>query len=454
VRPAILAEQLGIPAVAVAGSGFMPLVRVLGKQEGVPDIHAAEYRGTFSVESDAQIRQKLEEGTFAQIVNALTGRGETKPRVAATAGKSGVALEGSFDDIQHSFRKQGLTDGLPIIPPTEQRVAEFLQFTDRSADDVIAFLPPGNLNATPRNIAANAVMAGCRPEHMPIIIAAVEAIAHPDFDLEQLGTTGAVNPYLVINGPVINELGIHFDMGLVSRDPNPAIGRALGLIIRNIAKLKPAEQYMGTFGYITPFALAEDEGKSPWPPYHVEHGFDQGTSTVTVGGTQAWGFQGYPSGTDLKGMLDAICQDVAKKIVPWGPLMHKDAQMLMLLITAPVAQVLAEGGYSKADVAQYVFEHTRYTIRDIELILKHGFCCGETETIKGLVEQGMIPPAWAKLGPDDTVPALIYPHVINIVVCGDRTRNKTQALHAAYVKPVTKEIKLPKNWSALKKNRA
>ena len=83
-----------------------------------------------------------------------------------------------------------------------------------------------------------------------------------------------------------------------------------------------------------------------------------------------------------------------------------------------------------------------------------GFCCGETETIKGLVEQGMIPLAWAKLGPDDTVPALIYPHVINIVVCGDRTRNKTQALHAAYVKPVTKEIKLPKNWNALKKNRA
>lgn len=432
----------------MAGSGFMPLVRVLGKQEGVPDINAAEYRGTFSVESDAQIRQKLEEGTFAQIVNALTGRGAGKP--TATAGKSGVALEGSFDDIQQSFRAQGLTDGLPIIPPTAQRVAAFLQFTDRGADDVIALLPPGNLNATPRNIAANAVMAGCRPEHMPILIAAVEAIAHPDFDLEQLGTTGAVNPYLLINGPIINELGVNFDIGLVSRDPNPAIGRALGLIIRNIAKLKPAEQYMGTFGYITPFTLAEDEGKSPWPPYHVEHGFDKGASTVTVGGTQAWGFQGYPSGTDLKGMLDAICQDIAKKIVPWGPLMHKDAQMLMLLITAPVAQALADGGCSKADVARYVFEHTRYTIKDIDLILKHGFCCGETETIKGLVEQGMIPPEWAKLGPDDTVPALIYPHVINIAVCGDRTRNKTQALHAAYVKPVTKEIKLPKNWNALR----
>jgi hypothetical protein len=449
VRPAILAEQLGIPAVAVAGSGFMPLVRVLGKQEGVPDINAAEYRGTFSVESDAQIRQKLEEGTFAQIVNALTGRGAGKPR-AAPAGKSSVALEGSFDDIQQSFRAQGLTDGLPIIPPTAQRVAAFLQFTDRGADDVIALLPPGNLNATPRNIAANAVMAGCRPEHMPIIIAAVEAIAHPDFDLEQLGTTGAVNPYLLVNGPIINELGVNFDMGLVSRDPNPAIGRALGLIIRNIAKLKPAEQYMGTFGYITPFTLAEDEAKSPWAPYHVEHGFDKGASTVTVGGTQAWGFQGYPSGTDLKGMLDAICQDIAKKIVPWGPLMHKDAQMLMLLITGPVAQALADGGYSKADVARYVFEHTRYTIKDIDLILKHGFCCGETETIKGLVEQGMIPPEWAKLGPDDTVPALIYPHVINIAVCGDRTRNKTQALHAAYVKPVTKEIRLPKDWNALR----
>jgi hypothetical protein len=90
-------------------------------------------------------------------------------------------------------------------------------------------------------------------------------------------------------------------------------------------------------------------------------------------------------------------------------------------------------------------------VSHIELALKYGYAWGATQTISGLIKMKMIPEQWGELGPDDTVPVLIYPHVINIAVCGDRTRNKTMALHAAYVKPVTKEIKLPENWGELTK---
>jgi hypothetical protein len=449
VRPAIVAEKEGIPSVAIAGTSFLPLVGLLGKQEGVPDINVAEYRGTFSIESESVMREKLEEGTFGQILDALTKPARSARPSTAAPGKGKALVSGTFEEINESFRDQRLTDGLPIIPPTEKKVEEFLKYTDRDADAEIAILQPGNLRATPSIIAANGVMAGCRPEHMPLLMAAVEAIADPNFNLEQMGTTGGVNPYLLINGPIIQQLDIKFDIGLVSRDPNPAIGRALGLIVRNVAKFRPAEQYMGTFGYITPFTLAEDEAKSPWEPYHVEHGFKNNTSTVTVGASQSWGFQAFPSGTEPEGHLKAICQDVVKRIVLWGPLMHKDSQMMMVLITAPVAQALADGGYSKKDVQKYIFENTKLPVSHIDLILKYGFCCGETETIKGLVEQKMIPEHWAGLGPDEMVPALIYPSVVNIAVCGDRTRNKSMALHAAYVKPSTREIKLPKNWDAL-----
>jgi hypothetical protein len=426
----------------------------LGKQEGVPDIRVAEYSGTFSIESESLMREKLEKSTFNEIVEGLTKPvSSLRGSLAATNREDGV-FTGTFEEINESFRNQQLTDGLPVIPPTAGKVEEFLKYTDRLAHEEIAILQPGNLRATPSIIAANGVMAGCRPEHMPILIAAVEAIADQNYNLDQLGTTGGVNPYLLINGPIVKQLGIQFDIGLVSRGPNPAIGRALGLLIRNIAKFRPAEQYMGTFGYIMPFVLAEDEENSPWEPFHVEHGFKSNTSTVTAAATQNWGFQAFPSGTDPEGHLQAICQDIVKRINLWGPLMHKDSQMMTVLMTPPVAQLIARGGYSKQDVEKYFFENTRVSISHLDLALKHGYCCGETETIRGLIEKEMgIPEEWGDLGPDDTVPVLAFPGVINIAVCGDRTRNKTMALHAAYVKPVTKEIKLPANWKELIRKR-
>ena len=148
---------------------------------------------------------------------------------------------------------------MPIVPPTIEKVEAFLKHTSRAPDEGIAVLPQANLQAVPRNIAANAVMAGCRPDTMPLLIAAVEAIADNTYNLNNIGTTWGVLPFLLVNGPARRTLGIENGGQLISKGANPAIGRALGLIIRNIAGYKFGSNYMGTFGYPMNFVIAENE---------------------------------------------------------------------------------------------------------------------------------------------------------------------------------------------------
>ena len=173
-------------------------------------------------------------------------------------------------------------------------------------------LPPANLQATPWNIAANAVMAGCVPAHLPLLIAVAEALADERCSLNNMGSSSGIFPYVLIGGPVVDELGIHRGAQLASRGPNPAIGRAVGLIVRNIAGFRPGASYMGTFGYPQAVALAEHK-ESPWPAFHVEHGFEADDNTITVGVTNNWGSSPSPYATaDKSGArvaLELLCRE-------------------------------------------------------------------------------------------------------------------------------------------------
>lgn len=450
MRPAIEAEKLGIPSVAIAATSFLSLVQLLGIEEGVPGQQYAEYPGTLSVEPEGVIRENLKKVTFEQIIQALTQPAEKRDRFIDPSGlQERVILKGSLREINDSFCANGLTDGLAIFPPTPERVDEFLRFTDRSPDETIAILPPGNLKATPRVIAANGVMAGCRPEHMPVLVAAVEAIADPYYNLEQIGTTGGLNQFLLINGPIAKQLGIKNDIGLASRGPNPVLGRAFGLLLRNIAGFRPGEQYMGTFGYFLPFVLGENEDDSPWEPYHVQHGFDRSASTVTAGGTFNWGGQTFPSGTDPEGLLKIICAEIVRNVVLMATCQFGPVQMMTVLITPSVAKAIAAAGYSKKDVLRYFFERSRVTIRELSFEVKYGWGTGAGVTLPQVVEEGWgMPKEWANLAPEETVPVMGYPETIHVVVCGDLTRNKAMTLHGVYNRPSTKEIRLPEGWDS------
>ena len=356
MRPAVEAEKLGIPGVVVTTTGFTTIARAAAKAEGLSSVRIAEYPGAVGVHSEDLIVRNVEQVLFGRIVEGLTQApaGTAEPAAAGARKPDEIVFEGSFEEINAHFRSLSWSDDLPIVPPTPEKIKAFLDHTSRAPNDRIAVLPQANLVATPLNIAANAVMAGCRPDSMPLLIAAVEAIADNNYNLNNIGTTWGVLPFLLMNGPALGRYGVETGGQLVSKGENRAIGRALGLIVRNIAGYKLGRNYMGTFGYPMNFVIAENDGENPWEPYRVEHGFKREDTTVTACGTVTWGWPpaiyGTADKTAAQTALEFLSLELTKK-----PCLARLAErgqngfrnMITIMIAPPVAKSLSAEGWSK-----------------------------------------------------------------------------------------------------------
>ena len=438
--------------------------------EGVPDLRHAEYPGTISLESAATIEKSLQEKTLNLIIEALTKPLETRAGTGGPARTHEIVLKGTLQAVNDFFFANWQTDGLPVIPPTIPRVEEFLAYTPLAPDQEIAVLRPSSVRVTPWNVAVNGVMAGCRPEHMPVLIAATEAIADPMFNLEQLGSTGGWNMFFVVNGPLAKQLGIENGVGLVSRGANTAIGRAMGLIRHNLAGHRPGEIYMGTFGYILPPVFAEHEERLQeigWQPHHVNAGFDRETSTVSAGGTAKWGYQMYPTTSEPQRLAQVLAYDVTRAGSPNLSAIHQDSPRLTytIFITPGVAKVFAEQGYSREDVKEAVWRNARYTLAEVDFESYDGAHEGVRETHRDLLRKGKLServiekgklPAWfpeVVHGKDATIPVAPTPRELSLFVCGDQTRNKSMTFYTMYNTVVTKPIRVPGNWNELTRDR-
>ena len=193
----------------------------------------------------------------------------------------------SLEDANHLLYRMGLTDGLPVVPPTRERVAAMLG--NRDPERVVATLPPMQNRATARNLAACAVMAGCRPMDFDVLKAATAAVAEPEFNLFGIQTTtGAATPMLIVNGPVVHRLGLNAGANALGPGTraNASIGRALQFVLRTIGGADPGRGDKATMGQPGKFTLccAENALDSPWEPLHVNRGFLAEQSTVTVVG--------------------------------------------------------------------------------------------------------------------------------------------------------------------------
>ena len=436
----------------------------------MPDLRHAEYPSTISLDSVDTINRCFEEKTLNLIIEALTKPLEKKEAQAGAAPSSEIVFKGTLEEVNKHFFSNWWTDGLAIIPPTIGRVEEFLKYTPLAPDQEVAVLHPSSVRVTPWNIAVNGVMAGCRPEHMPVLIAAVEAMGEPFYNLEQLGSTGGWNMFFVVNGPIAKRLGIQNGVGLVSRGANTVIGRAMGLIRHNLAGHRPGEVYMGTFGYILPPVFAENEEslyEIGWKPYHVDEGFDADASTVSVCGTAKWGYQMYPTTSEPERLAQLLAYDVARAGSPNHSAMRQDSPRLVFTVfmTPSVARTFAEGGYSKQDVQNAVWKNARYSLAEVDFESYYGSHEGQREThgdylksgklTERLIEKGKLPTWFPKVaeGEDATIPVVPRPEQLPILVCGDPTRNKTMTFYTMYNAFVTKAVKLPANWDALGKDR-
>lgn len=264
-----------------------------------------------------------------------------------------------LEAINKLYRERGWSDGLPIVPPTIERVDRMLQQTSRGRDEVVARLAPGFGKATVERIAINAVLAGCNPEALPVLIAATEAVTDPCFNLQGIQTT--TNPvaiWLILNGPLALQLGVNATFNCIGQGTwaNATMGRALRLILQNIGGALPAEMDRATHGQPAKFTFccAENEAENPWQPLHVERGFAPEQSTVTVVGTEGT----MNMNTHAKGALE-LARVIAETMVhpPSNEYVHGGEPWLLL--SPEHAAVFKRGGLSKAALKRDLWERSK-----------------------------------------------------------------------------------------------
>jgi hypothetical protein len=268
----------------------------------------------------------------------------------------------SDDPVEELFAR-GVTDGLPVVPPTAEKVRAAVAASGRAGDELIGLVAPRHGRATVERIAINAVMAGCRPEYLPVVIAAVAAMCDPGFALEGVsGTTDAVTPLVIVNGPIRGRLDINGAASVFGAGwrANATIGRAVRLVWVNVGGARPGLISMSTFGQPGRYSycIGEHEEVSPWEPLHVEHGFAAGDSTVAALAAEAPQIVANTTGRTAREILDTVAR---AGIVIANPDLAPLGDTL-LVIGPEHARTIAGDGWTKTDVREFVCERARVTV--------------------------------------------------------------------------------------------
>lgn len=314
-------------------------------------------------------------------------------------------ISDSIDEINEVFYGEGWSDGLPVIPPTEDRVNRMLTSTRRSPDEVVAILPPRMGAATVKKIAVNAVMAGCLPQYLPVLIAAVEAIAEERYGLShRQTTTHAGAPLVIVNGPIVKKLGLNSGTGLFGPGwrPNATIGRALRLILINIGGAIPGLIDMSQHGHPGKYTycIAENEDSNPWEPLHIERGFPRDISTVTVVNAEAPHSMTENKRTDP---IDILTTFVSSMATLGGNNIYSQGEPILVL-GPEHARYIAKAGWSKYDVRVFIFEKARQPWR---LVRGRG------------KSMGPYFPKWVNTeNEEDMVPIINKPEDLIVIVAG------------------------------------
>jgi hypothetical protein len=257
--------------------------------------------------------------------------------------------------------ERGWTDGLPVVPPTEPAVRAMLEAVGLEPDHQIAFITNRQVAVTAEKVAINAVMAGCRPEYMPIVVAAVEGIAEPVWGYHGPATsTGGAAVLMIVNGPIARRLGFNCEDNLFGPGwrSNATVGRALRLVMRNVIGTLPGLLDRGTIGNPGKYTyvIAENEAESPWTPLHVERGFAAGDSTVTVMSAEGpRQFYNQLSSTP-EGILKTLCDDMRHHNSTGGQPQY------VVVLAGEHMRTIAAGGWTKADIRKYVFDNTQVSL--------------------------------------------------------------------------------------------
>ncbi|MFC1908397.1 hypothetical protein ACFLXD_00755 [Chloroflexota bacterium] len=427
----IAIEDLRKPAILLGSKDFLLEAKLVASGKKMPGLRMVPE----TIPLDCTVMEEIESGVSAvmdDIIAALTQPltdEEKSPQPAKAEKLPRIAFKGYLDEVNQFFYKRGWTDGLPIIPPTDEAVSQMLMGTDLPANHVVGNILPRLGIATVEKIAINAVMAGALPTYMPLLIAAVQALTDQRACFSAWGiSTGSFSPFWIINGPIYKDLNINNGSGALSPGniANSAIGRAMGLIILNIGGARKGIEDMGTFGNPAKnsMVIAENEEANPWEPLHVEQGYSKEDSTITLCFPNCIS-QVKPYGSDDKGILNAAISN----IIPGraGP--------FSILISPSNARILSEKGWTKKKIAAFISEHATVPAN------RHPSYYGAATRIEGQQTSS----------PNDSKPILNNLSWIKSIVFGGPGNlvGLVAAQHNAGEDWVTKRIELPKNWDSL-----
>jgi hypothetical protein len=326
-------------------------------------------------------------------------------------------IAGDFPAVNDALEALGWTDGLPVIPPTEALVQAMLRGATRAPDEVLGRMEPLKGTVTVEKVAANAVLAGCRPEYFPVVLASVRAVLQPQFHVGSTAcTTGGAAPLVIVNGPIAGRLGISGGTACFggSIKANATIGRALRLVMRNLGGAKPDGMEKSTQawpGKIAGCCFAENEARSPWEPLHVERGHPAGASTVTVVAVR--GIYSVTEGrqTSGEGVLETLVASMRYVGSPIYHQMHINALPVIVVLCPEHAEEIARAGFDRRAVRAYIHEHARLPVRVLRDRAYYA-----PDAWKGLVDES---------DPDALVPIVTSPDRIILVVAGGDGRHSS-----------------------------
>ena len=351
---AVAAEDRNKPTATLVNYGFVNDALSAASSQGMPGIRIV----STSVPCESSVEADIEAGiteAMDRIIDTLTKPltdEEISPKKEIVQ-PARIPFKGTLEEVNRFYYRRGWADGLPIIPPTEEAVAEMLTGTDLPPDHVVAELIPRMGKATIEKIAINAVMAGALPTYMPILIAGTKILADPESNFGTWGvSTGSWAPFWIINGPIRNDIGVNNSTGALSPGniANATIGRAFQLIIQNIGGARKGIEDMGVLGNPGKYSLviSENEEESPWEPLHVENGYDKEDSTIRVHCPNTYA-QLWPLNSTDEGILRSIVYNI----------MPGRGGSFSLILTPPHARTLAKNGWTKRDIKEFVMQNAR-----------------------------------------------------------------------------------------------
>jgi hypothetical protein len=463
LRASAAAENAGLPSVSLVCEGFVGQANTTSVGLGLPGMQLAVVPGHVDVQSAEELRRNVLNVTVDSVINGLTqvtnGHTHAEPEPAPEE----IVFEGSFEEVNRFFYENEWGDGLPVVPPTIEKVRELLRFTDRAPDESLGVVLPDSRKVTIWSLAVNGVMAGCRPEYMPILVALGEAMTDPNYGVEHSGNTPGADTLIMLNGPIIKQLGFNYEQGVL-RDgfqANTSIGRFWRLVLRNLAGFLLHKTDKGTFGNTWRVVMAENEDSLRdlgWEPVAADFGLKLGDNAVTIarytGGDVIVSVHGENAERVMPYLADAVAKQIGWELA-FTVGMATATQRPLLILSPIIAQTIAASGWSKREVKKYLFDHARIPASKFELYIgKWTHLMPDNRTLVDYVNTGKAPRVFAESSdPNRMVPIVAKADDFMVAVSGDpwRTNAYTFVHNGQLGYTVCKPVRLPDKWDELLK---